>query len=470
MSGEIPFHLADEMKSAIDVTDNCLIQMKKCCELEIPFHVVSEMESAIDVTQDCLKQMKKCCELARKLESLRSYEREGSVTKVMLILTLYGSKDKFRYVIANAITTFADGLEKLRNYVEGIEAMVEEKKYKCPRCQGAGALFKWVYVRERGTPAQQIYRSFRCDYCGEKGHISIDIAVQISLNAFLEKTKELSAAMRKFHNSLQDFTSTSYTRVEPVKEPRITARTRAREDLLAIAPKREEIATEIYEKPKPRKPPWPYPKEYFLKFLNLERATSYYYRSPDGTPTWWERRANKQYLCSDCRKLIAKGDRYIGCRKLRPGMRGPYGYRGTYITEYYHIVCLLKEAQAEVEGNIENSNSEISRLREEIASFRDEAASRRQQIENCETLRQTTRKDYEDTSIWRKLDKWVSYRYTSWSKGREVSRLEKEIAEIEDREIPRRETGIVDLNERISSLQARLGKIQKRIKELARSN
>ena len=208
MSNEIPSHLADEMKSTLDVTDDCLKQMKKCCELEFPFHIASEIESTIDVTQDCLKQMKKCCELAKKLARLKAYEREGSLTKVMLILTPYGSKDKFKDVIDNAITTFSDRLEKLRDYAEGIKAMVEEKSYKCSHCQGIGTLFKWVYVREKGTPTQRIYRSFRCDDCGGKGHVSITIAVQRSLNAFLERANDLAVAMRNFHKSLHDFTTT----------------------------------------------------------------------------------------------------------------------------------------------------------------------------------------------------------------------------------------------------------------------
>ena len=207
MSGEIPSHLADEMKSTINVTDDCLKQMKECCGLEIPFHVASEMESTIDVTQDCFKQMKKCCELTKKLASLKSYKKEGSLTKVMLILTPYGSEDKFKDVIANSITTFGDRLERLKVYVEGIEAMVEEKSYKCPQCQGIGTLFKWVYVRERGTTTQRIYRSFHCDVCGGNGYVSITIDVRRSLSTFLEKANNVFIAMRNFNKSLNNFTS-----------------------------------------------------------------------------------------------------------------------------------------------------------------------------------------------------------------------------------------------------------------------
>lgn len=219
MSDEISFPLTVEMESTIAITQACLKQMKKCCEMEIPFHVASEMGSAIDVTQDCLKQIQKCCELAKKLASLKSYKKEGNLTKVMLILTPYGSENKFKDFFVNAITTFGDRLERLRDYVEGIEAMVDEKSYKCTQCQGTGTLFKWVYVRERGTPTQRIFRSFRCDACGGKGCVSITIDVQTSLNAFLEKANEVFIAMRKYNKSLNDFASIYCAQFKERQEP-----------------------------------------------------------------------------------------------------------------------------------------------------------------------------------------------------------------------------------------------------------
>jgi len=234
----------------------------------------------------------------------------------------------------------------------------------------------------------------------------------------------------------------------------------------------EEMAREVYEKmlkPIPKPPSWPYPKEYFLNLLNLKRTT-YYSPARDGTPTWWERRANRQYACSVCKKIIQKGERYIGRKKLRPGMRGPYGYRGTYCTDYYHIVCLLKGAEAEIEEKIKNAHSEISRLKNEINAFKDETCLKREQIENCKTLTQKARKEHEGASFWRKFDRWVSYHFTSWSKNREISRLEREIAHIENREIPERETRITSLKRRISNLESRLSEIETRMQELMHIN
>jgi len=231
----------------------------------------------------------------------------------------------------------------------------------------------------------------------------------------------------------------------------------------------EKMAREAYEKmlkPKPKLPSWPYPEEYFLNLLNLKHTT-YYSPVPNGTPTWWERRANRQYTCSVCKRIIEKGQRYIGRKKLIPGMRGPYGYRGTYVTDYYHIVCLLKGAEAEIEEKIRNAHSEISMLKNEITAFKDETRLKREQIENCKILTQKARKDYENASFWRKFDKWVSYHFTSWSKNRERSRLKNAIAFIKNDEIPERETKIADLEGKIKKFKSWVNEIQVRMQELA---
>jgi len=231
----------------------------------------------------------------------------------------------------------------------------------------------------------------------------------------------------------------------------------------------EEMAREAYEnmlKPAPKPPSLVYPKEYFLNLLNLKRTTL----SPasDGTPVWWERRANRQYVCSACKRSIENGERYIGRRKLIPGMRGIYGYRGTYVTDYFHIICLLKGKEAKIKESIGNAQSEINGLENDIAGFREEIPLKRAQIEACKALTQKAREDYERASFWRKLDKWVSSHSTSWSKSKEISRLENEIAFIESREIPERETKISDLKGRIGKLESWLREIEARVQELVR--
>jgi len=219
--------------------------------------------------------------------------------------------------------------------------------------------------------------------------------------------------------------------------------------------------------PAQKSSPWlAYPKDYFLVLLSLKRTSHYDSLTPNGTPSWWERRANIQYVCSTCKRVIKKGERYIGRRELRPGKRGIYGYRGTYVTDYYHIVCLLRKAKAEIEKNIRDARAEINRIEKEIGDLAEEMSLKREQVEDCRTIMQRAREDYIQSGFWRKAGKWFGYHYTLWSKNREISRLGNGINHIENKEIPERETQIAGLKGRINNLEHQLREIDTRIEEL----
>lgn len=209
-----------------------------------------------------------------------------------------------------------------------------------------------------------------------------------------------------------------------------------------------------------------YPRDYFLTLLNLKRGPHRGSRAPDGTPSWWERRANKQYICSSCRKIIEKGERYIGRKKLHPGMRGIYGHKGTYATDCYHIICLLRSAKTQTEERIRNTRFEIGSIEKEILDYEEQIASNKEQINVCQKKVQQVREDYELASSWKKVGKWFSSHYTSWSRNREIRRLEKEITYIENIEIPERETRIAGLKRKISSLSQRSSELETRLQEL----
>jgi HAMP domain-containing protein len=208
---------------------------------------------------------------------------------------------------------------------------------------------------------------------------------------------------------------------------------------------------------------------YFLELLNLNRLPRAHSPASDGTPAWWERKAHNQYGCSVCRKIIANGERYIGCKKLSPGRRGKYGYRGRYLTDYYHIVCLLEVSHANAGRKIENASSEISELRDQIASFMDTKSQRKTQIKYCETAKQKAERDYEDSKSWRRITKWVGCKYTTWSRNREILELENEINRIEDREIPIRQNRISELNGTINSLRSWQTKLKEESAEFSKT-
>jgi len=210
-----------------------------------------------------------------------------------------------------------------------------------------------------------------------------------------------------------------------------------------------------------------YPKDYFLNLLDLQRKSHSGSPTPIGTPQWWERRANMQYTCSTCKGIIEKGEKYIGYKKLHPGMRGIYGYRGTYTTHYYHVFCLLKKAKSEVETNIRGSHSEIDSIEKAIVNLTEEMARKKAQVEERQNVIQQAKKDYTRRTLWGRVARWFGFRYVLWSKNREISLLEKEMAYIGNREVPERKTRIIRLRGRINNLQQQLNEINQRIQELA---
>lgn len=479
MPGRTKFHLGAEMESTTSVAKDCLQQMNNCCKLEIPFHPATEMESAIDGVEDCLEQMKDCCKLAEKLGKLELYKRKRNTTKTMLLLIEYGSEGKFANTFKSAMRKFSDSIKSLKRYVTEIEKISLAKSTKCPACKGAGETVRSRVIRERGSQPYSLRQVTPCGNCNGSGRVPIAEELLESVTLFLEKAKRFLETVGEFQQSLTDFISESFKRIqafereEPTKgaslQNKLETKPLPREETRIDMPTREKIAKIFKKMPKTKKFSWPYPKEYFLNLLNLKRVKSYYSPTPDGTPTWWERRANKQYTCSACRKTIEKGERYIGCKELKPGMRGPYGYRGTYITDYYHIDCLLTSSQAQIEKKIRNTYSRISGLESEITALRGKSHSKRLQIENCKTLTHRARRDYREASFWRKIGKWVSYRYISWSKAGEISHLEKEITHIEHREIPDREAEISGLKKKIRKLKSWLSKIKKERGNLLRA-
>jgi hypothetical protein len=238
--------------------------------------------------------------------------------------------------------------------------------------------------------------------------------------------------------------------------------------LLAESPPHRESTLE--QKPRKRNTSVSYPEDYFLNLLNLKRKSIYGSPARDGTPTWWERRAKMRYNCSSCQKPIEKGERYIGCKRLHPGVRGVYGHRGTYSTNYYHLVCLLKEEKTRIENKINDSNSEINRIEGEIRKYQEAVSAKKDSIEICQEKILQVRRDYERTSgFWKKAGGWLKCGYTSWSRNREVSRLKDEIAQIERQEIPERQNKMSNLMATVRNLRRKADVIEARIRELVSS-
>lgn len=222
------------------------------------------------------------------------------------------------------------------------------------------------------------------------------------------------------------------------------------------------------------RPPKPllvnYPRGYFLKLLNLESkhkiSSLSLHVKLNGTQYWWERRANKPYKCSICNGIIDSGERYIGQKKLIPGVRGPHGRRGTYVINSYHIFCLLMKERNHVEKEIEKVEVEINNLEREIATLKLKVVEAMKRINECANEKCKAKKSYEKARWWRKLDRWLSFQFTSLEKNREIARLNRKIIIAENQEIPEQKVKVSNLRRQIKKLTARLKEIENKIREL----
>jgi len=186
MSDGDSFKSATEIESTVKAIQDILEKISSL-ELNAPFYLSSEIESSVKVIQDCLKLSKKCFELAKKLERLESYEKNGNVTKIMLLLIEYGSANKFR-----------TRLEDVKHYLNKIDTILIAESYKCPQCLGSGRITKTTYIRERGALPQTVLKRIDCDYCNGKGEITIDLETKESLAIFCAQSKRIEEVMHNF--------------------------------------------------------------------------------------------------------------------------------------------------------------------------------------------------------------------------------------------------------------------------------
>jgi len=192
----------------------------------------------------------------------------------------------------------------------------------------------------------------------------------------------------------------------------------------------------------------------------------------EGTPHWWERRANKPYKCSACDKMIISGERYIGRKKFirARGKRGPYGHRGSYVTDFYHIICLLRSTRNGVVREIENAKAGTNGLKHEIDVSKLKITDNKKRIGVCADEKYEARKNCETARWWRKVDRWFSFQITSVARDMEISRLNREIVVIENRQIPERRVEIDNLQRQMETSTVRLKEIESKIQELINAN
>jgi hypothetical protein len=125
----------------------------------------------------------------------------------MLILTKYGSKNKFIDTIEHTLAKFGDKLEHFETYINELKKILEAKSYQCPKCHGSGNISRWEHIRERGI-VQSILRSNPCNKCKGIGQIDIPPVAEIYVPLFLEMANKLLLSLKHFQKTFNAFTAT----------------------------------------------------------------------------------------------------------------------------------------------------------------------------------------------------------------------------------------------------------------------
>jgi len=106
----------------------------------------------------------------KDLLKLRKSELEGSRTKVILILSQYGTKESLQGEVKDRREKVEDTRKNLNQIIELMKDILEKKDITCPECKGTGSTVKVKYIREGGiiTP---YFSTIRCQICKGEGRI-----------------------------------------------------------------------------------------------------------------------------------------------------------------------------------------------------------------------------------------------------------------------------------------------------------
>jgi hypothetical protein len=198
--------LSNEITSKLDMAKGTLESMKQKSEADFPFLITSEMESIIDIIENCFDLMKECLGLLEKLEKLNAYNSKSDFTKIMLLLTNYGSEKALLKRAHRHIVALSERLKDLEDNLARTQSdLINSESITCAKCKGTGKLLKRTYIRERGTFPQAVLKSVPCNICNGVGKIRLSSKSREVFSNFSNIAKNISVELKTCHEKLNDF-------------------------------------------------------------------------------------------------------------------------------------------------------------------------------------------------------------------------------------------------------------------------
>lgn len=206
-----------------------LEKLKQFSHHDFPFRVQDMIESTLAVAGDCMQILNYCCDLLEELHRLETYKKQKNKTRIMLLLSRYGSEKSLLNKANSEIATLGRRLQDFDDYVKKIQPnMIEAKGFVCTKCNGRGTVLERTYIRERGSFPQAILKSTPCKTCDGNGIIDFDPEIKEELSKFDSQAVKVLQIFEKHYENVSkyvnDYTPISFEELERTEVRSVSSR------------------------------------------------------------------------------------------------------------------------------------------------------------------------------------------------------------------------------------------------------
>jgi hypothetical protein len=127
------------------------------------------------LSQEYLQKIKEYLKLLNDFLNLKACEREGSKTRVILILSQYGTKEDLEKSVDEHFERTKNFSRKLNQLQEIINGIILDGSLQCVDCKGTGRITKMKYLREGGV-VTPFFDSSECPMCKGVGKVRLSEA------------------------------------------------------------------------------------------------------------------------------------------------------------------------------------------------------------------------------------------------------------------------------------------------------
>lgn len=180
--------------------------MKEKLEDSIEQQVRGYIYDMCAISQEYLQKTKECLKILNDFLNLKASEREGSKTRVILILSQYGSKENLEKTVTEYFEKTRDISKKLNQIQEIIKSTIDDGSIQCVDCKGTGRITKMKYIRE-GQMVTPYFDSSECPTCNGAGKVNLSQMQKDYLSMAVRLVEVINELGTNFLNTLSSLIS-----------------------------------------------------------------------------------------------------------------------------------------------------------------------------------------------------------------------------------------------------------------------